>query len=245
MLFVKNGKPVVFDYVNNLVKELKTATLSNSIEELSQVSPISCSECCEGVVWSAIFDPGYFKENEVFSILWSGTDLNGSAFSDLEENLVIKYNNDFYPSFVELLKQSMSNDKEDCNYNVNAILSSIDYASCLINSVPPFTNCSPDQQPCSFLLDLVKSQLYKNQAGKEAGESFTYNDIGKSFSFDVSSKLLQIGESLERSAMENLKLYKRNLRPDFKGLASRYSRGTRNTLRSFYIHRQIYRNNVR
>lgn len=245
-MFAKSNKPVVFEYNNPDAKTITSAILKNGLNQiLTQVEPLDCGKCCDITIWSAIFDPMYFNDSTTYSITWIGTDLNDAPLEDVEGGITITYTQDFYSGFLKTLRQSMLDDGETCDYPIDQLLNAVEYANCLINNTPPFSTCGADDQPCAVLLDLAKVQLYKSRAGKEAMETFTYNDIGKSFSFDISGKLLQLAESLERNALEMLKLIKRNMRPGLRGLSSRYSRRSSSSVRTMHIQRIQFRDFIR
>lgn len=250
-IFVGQDQPVLFDFFDESVKELTKATLqySNSTT-IMQAVPMSCAEAdCDinstKYIWSVIFDPRHFRANQTYQILWEGVDINDAPFSHLETGITITYETDFYHGMVKRLRQSILDDGVSCDYHPRMMLEALDYATCIVNSTPPLIEVRPECIPCNLLIDFAKANLYMSRAGREAIETFTYNDIGKSFGFDISGKLLQLAQFLQKNARDYLILWKRHLRPQMMGLMSRYARRSGRTARAMFIERAVYRSFIR
>lgn len=241
MIYVSQGSPVLIYYTNDAVKKVQTATLLNDSDEpLSTVTPLDGS--VDGVVkWGAFFDPELFETDNTYQISWEGLDENGDAFTDVEEDITVKESTNFYASFFETLRNSLFDDGFSYNYPLEMMNGAISYAVSFFNTQPPVTTASVETIPAHYLIDLSKIYLYRGLASREAMETFSYNDIGKSFNLDRSGRLLALAQQLEGSIIKQLEVYKRNLRPQILGLRSRYARRTGNTIRANMYDRIIYR----
>lgn len=250
-VFVGEGDPVLFDFFDESVKELTKATLQYSNgTPIMQAVPMPCAEADCNInstkfIWTVIFDPRHFREGQTYQILWEGEDVNDSPFSQLETGVTITYSTDFYHGMVNMLRNSIIADGVSCDYHPRMMLDALDYATCIVNNYPPFVKIDPQCIPCNLLIDFAKANLYMSRAGREAIETFTYNDIGKSFGFDISGKLLQLAQFLHRDAMDYLKMWKRHIRPQMMGLMSRYARRSGRTSRAMFVERAVYRSFVR
>lgn len=247
MIYVQDNDPVLFSYQNELVSAITSVELlDNSNVVLTVLTDILDSVFEDGTKeWFAIFDPHYFKAGETYKINWKGKDVNGASYTFQETGITVSVSKDFYQTFVATLRRSIFDDGEATDYPIETMLSAVKYASSQMNTQPPFTNYGPEQQPFNLLMDFTKIQLYRGKAAREALETFTYNDIGKSFNLDRSPKLLALVQDLARSAEQQLLIYKKNLRPVMMGLASRYARRSGSTARALFISRAIFRNFVR
>lgn len=245
-VYITPDDPVLLSFKNELAASIATATLLKSDDtELTQVTPLDCVKEDGSKEWFAFFDPFYFSPDLTYKIRWDGLATDGTDFTELETGLSVKVSNDFYATFMLSLRQAISDDGESCIYSPAAMLQSVKYARDLINNYPPLTRLSIEYLPYNLLVDYSKIYLYRSVATSEMMNSFTYNDIGKSFSFDRGPKLLQLVDNLTRGADTQLALYKKHLRPKFAGVMSRYARRSPGSARSLMLHRVLFRNFVR
>ena len=245
-VYITPDDPVLLSYKNELVTTISKATLLNASDvELTQVTPLDCLKDDGSKEWFAFFDPSYFLPDTLYKIRWDGVGTDGEDYTETETGLEVKISTDFYNTFMLSMRQSLSDDGETCIYSPQTMLAAVRYARDLINNYPVLTNLPVESLPYNLLLDYSKIYLYRSVATSEMMNSFTYNDIGKSFSFDRGPKLLQLVDNLTRGADSQLALYKKHLRPSFKGMMSRYARRAAGGVRAMMIHRVLFRNYTR